>query len=322
MNPRLIAEVRPSRVLTFAEAEAAMPTSEYLLVHGAGDEAVDAFERIAPTLEYGSVAIVADVDMSPVAKIQRAVVAFCDGRISHANMIACFVAVGNDEDALRLVTEINEFLTSNGHLEPDALRSRMRTNAVWHALPGRLDRIARSNDFRIYEPPGVPDNARAFVKSEYNGDTNGTHWPHLAEAVRRTTGPVLELGSGDSSTKRLHDLLEGTGRRLVTVESRQIWADKFTHLKTDWHTIEVCEDPATSPRLDEEWGVVFVDHAPGETRTVAIDRARDLAEYVVVHDTEELSYGVEPLLDTFKYRKDFRRARPWTTVASETRPVW
>mgnify|MGYP001574909188 CR=1 FL=1 len=253
---RLIAEVRPHRVLSFKEAEATLPSSEYLLVHGTAPEAIEVFERVAPRLEYGS-----------------AVLFF-------------------------------------GACVPE-LESRDR---VWE--------IANASDFRPWFPPGLPEGGRAFVKSWYDGDTDGSHWPHLAEAVRRTTGPVLEMGSGASSTPRLHALLLGSDRRLVTVDNQHAWADKFRYLATDWHAIEVHANPAQSPRLDEMWGVVFVDHAPGETRGRAVDRARDQAEYIVVHDTEERGYGLESLLDTFRHRKDFRRARPWTTVLSETREIW
>ena len=206
----------------------------------------------------------------------------------------------------------------------------------------RAHAIAEANVFRDWfrgkDMPGLPADARTWVKSEYDGKTYSTHLPYLLEAVRRTTGPVLELGAGAGWTPALHE--ECVGKRLlITVDSDFDWlarAAEATHARRvdidvgsfmlvgdTAHHFECCVDPAATKWIDIYlWAVVFVDHSPGETRGKAINRARDRAEYVVVHDTEDLGYGIEELLSTFKYRKDFRRARPWTTVVSMTKEIW
>lgn len=173
--------------------------------------------------------------------------------------------------------------------------------------------------------PGFVDGARSWVKTSGNNDHYATHLPILLKAVEETTGPVLELGAGDSSTAALHKLCAAQGRLLVTVDNSAEYIEKFTHLMTDDHKFEHLVDPAETVWLmpsNLRWGVVFVDHAPGETRGKAIERARDNADYIVVHDTETLGYGVEDLLASFKYRVDFRKSRPWTTVASMTKEIW
>lgn len=199
-------------------------------------------------------------------------------------------------------------------------------------------KIAATADFREWlqgpDYPGLPANSRTWVKSHYDGQTYATHIPHLMEAVKRTTGPVLELGSGDGSTTVLHDVC--AGRALITVDSNKDWLKRFEDLKTETHRFIYVKDPGRFllsefrllPELQDfelklPWGVVFVDHSPGETRRHAIETARmHKAVYIVVHDTEELGYGVEDILASFKYRKDFRYARPWTSVVSDTHEIW
>lgn len=172
--------------------------------------------------------------------------------------------------------------------------------------------------------PGFVDGARSWVKTSGNNDHYATHLPILLKAVELTEGPVLELGAGEGSTAALHKICGEQGRLLVTVDNSAEYIEKFTHLLTELHKFEHLVDPAQTEWLnaDKKWGVVFVDHAPGETRGRAVERAKEQAEFVVCHDTETLGYGVEDLLASFKHRVDFRRSRPWTTVASMTREIW
>jgi hypothetical protein len=65
-----------------------------------------------------------------------------------------------------------------------------------------------------------------------------------------------------------------------------------------------------------EWGVVFIDHRPGERRKVDIERFRDKAEIIVVHDTDEESYMVNSVLNTFNFRHDYKVYRTHTTLVS------
>lgn len=193
------------------------------------------------------------------------------------------------------------------------------------ALAG-VQAVADRTDFRTWhtgpEFPGLPPGARTWIKSYYDGGTYSTHLPVLIEAVRRTTGSVLELGAGDGSTPALHALCASTGRLLVTVDSNGGWLSRYARMASEWHIMQRLDDPSQSAWLDAEWSAVFIDHSPGETRGRAIERAREKADFLVIHDTEELGYGLEPILSAFRHRKDFRRARPWTTVVSMTREIW
>lgn len=198
-----------------------------------------------------------------------------------------------------------------------------------------LDAEIGKLDFRLWHKgpdfPGLPAGAQTWIKSHYDGGTYSTHLPYLLEAVRLTTGPVLELGMGEGSTPALHDACRRDNRLLVSVESDQSWfskfAEKYSHKNGDGppfnHVLRHMADPSEAlAALDYPWGVVFVDHSPGSTRRRAVELARTRAEYICVHDSEELGYGLEGLLSSFKYRQDFRYARPWTTVVSDVREIF
>lgn len=173
--------------------------------------------------------------------------------------------------------------------------------------------------FKGSEIPEFPDDARTWVKHVY-GDCYSTHKEILTRSVVETSGPVLELGAGFGSTELLHDLCKD--RFLVTVDNDVSWLNKFASFETEKHVFQFLEDPAKTEWLDKDWSVVFVDHAPGETRLNALLRARNKSDFIVVHDTEDLGYGLEDVLSSFKFRRDFRTSRPWTTVVSMSREIW
>jgi len=183
-------------------------------------------------------------------------------------------------------------------------------------------------EWREWRPAGVEPHETAYVRSHYDGNTYGTHQRYLIEAVRLTEGPVLELGSGDGSTPILHSLVAASsqipGRLLITVDNNDEWLERYTGMTSERHRFARRDDPAKF--LDEssntQMGVVFVDHAPGNTRADAVEKARKVADYVVVHDTEDNGYEIWDTLQSFKYVRHFRYMRPWTSVVSMTRPIF
>ena len=152
-------------------------------------------------------------------------------------------------------------------------------------------------------------------------DPWGTHFPILAACVARTKGPVLELGCGWYSTFMLHLLCSPGKRRLVSLEARREWLEKFKDLRTDSHELHRVEDMDRFTLIDEvDWDVALVDHSPGTRRVREIERLKKRARHIVVHDTEDPSYGYEKILPRFKYRYDYKRLTPWTSVVSDFEP--
>lgn len=125
-----------------------------------------------------------------------------------------------------------------------------------------------------------------------NRDLGGASHLHvLLACVAATSGPVLEIGIGHSSTPVLHSVCCPNRRRLVSIESDLDWLRNFMPWAVDGH--EMAED--TEEKLLElaadgnttRWGVVFIDDSPGgEARAAHIRRFLPIADYVVMHDVE------------------------------------
>lgn len=166
-------------------------------------------------------------------------------------------------------------------------------------------------------------------------DAYATHIPLIARCFLQTDGPVLELGCGEYSTLLLHELCQNTGRPLVTIDCDKDWMDRFTDLslegmftheficvgmteefkKTGQAQIQDHKVWAECKRIDQNpWGLVFIDHRPGERRKDDILRLKDRAQVIVVHDSQEPGYGYEPIFAKFTHRFDYKRFEHWTTA--------
>lgn len=140
----------------------------------------------------------------------------------------------------------------------------------------------------------------------------GTHIPVLIKALEQTTGPVLEMGMGISSTPLLHALC--ADRFLLSMDNDPAFIEMFRKFRTKTHQIELVnwED---APIIGK-WGVVLVDHKPDSRRKEDIKKLANLAEFLVVHDTQDPQYGYEEIYPLFKYRYDFTIHKVHTTVLS------
>jgi len=141
------------------------------------------------------------------------------------------------------------------------------------------------------------------------------------EVVNRTSGDVLELGSGVFSTPILHWLCKKNKRNLLTIENDYKW-HYFTrkYYRTDQHKHIYVQnwDDASEP-ISKEWDVVLVDHSPSERRVVEIRKLANLAKYIILHDSDEQKervYHYSTIYPLFKYRYDFKEVEPATTVLS------
>lgn len=175
-----------------------------------------------------------------------------------------------------------------------------------------------------------PPTRRSMYNRELSDPEYGTHMAPLITAVINTTGPVFELGCGDYSTPLLHSICTKQRRFLLSTDTSKEWIRLFIDMKNEKHHFvyvpvykdDWALDPA--PNMwdnignDKEWGVVFIDHRPGDRRKEDIVRLGDKAKIIVVHDTEQLAYGYEPILNRFKYRYDYKRYNVYTTLVSNS----
>ena len=151
-----------------------------------------------------------------------------------------------------------------------------------------------------------------------------SHLPLLVRAFNVSKGDVLEVGTGYFSTTILHWLGAITGRKIVSYEMDREWFNKAKKDQNDYHDVIFVEDWDKIPLDQKHWGLAFIDHAPAKRRIVEIERLKDLAEYIVVHDTEprnESVYDYPSIYPLFKYRFDDKRVEPWTSVFSNFHPL-
>jgi|WetSurSiteA1Bulk_404760.scaffolds.fasta_scaffold14348_4 hypothetical protein len=117
----------------------------------------------------------------------------------------------------------------------------------------------------------------------------GTHQPILLDVVKRTNKPILELGAGNESTKQIHKI---TNNPIVTIEDSKFWLRRFLHLQSTRHQFLLMNTRQMREYFlvdTTEWGVVFVDSTDWEQRMLAINKYKDTADYVVIHDVEMTS---------------------------------
>jgi len=150
----------------------------------------------------------------------------------------------------------------------------------------------------------------------------GSHVPILAAAVARTSGPVIELGTGWWSTPMLHMLCKG--RYLLSLETEPGWLANFQFMQSPNHIVRQVDDWWKEKDIDEkEWAVAFVDSHPGEMRPGLALRLKERTRFIVAHDTEADippsggNYGWANLKGRFKYEVIYKEVRPWTTIYSD-----
>jgi nucleoside diphosphate kinase len=137
-----------------------------------------------------------------------------------------------------------------------------------------------------------------------------SYLPLLYLALENTSGDVIELGMGDGSTEKLHFYCKENARRLYSYETDKEWFRKFEQFRTERHDVEWVGHnwQIMIERHREKIGVLFSDEAPGEMRKYNISMFCNLAQVIVVHDSEQSSdhgYKLSLVAPLFKYRKDF-----------------
>ena len=88
--------------------------------------------------------------------------------------------------------------------------------------------------------------------------------------------------------------------------------------ETDWHKVHFITDWDTL-KINQHWGVAFIDHAPGPRRNIEMARLANNVDYLIVHYTEPRSdwhYHYANQFDKYKYRYDYTKAYPHTSVFS------
>lgn len=141
-----------------------------------------------------------------------------------------------------------------------------------------------------------------------------THQPVLIEAVKRTKGPILEMGSGEGSTVLLHKLC-GDSREIWTVDHDPSWLRKysgqFPGANHVFHALTFA-GMLHSTALRREWGIVFLDQGDWQSREDCLGVLKEYAEIVIVHDSDAYAGRFDP---QFKHVKTYLPDEPWAAVS-------
>ena len=144
-----------------------------------------------------------------------------------------------------------------------------------------------------------------------------THNGMLVKTLFNSKGIVIELGGGMFSTPLLHWLCKMLDRELITYEQEPNYYSFERQFQSRQHRIRFVDNWDNIP-IPKHCGMVFVDHHPPERRMIETLRFKDVADYIVIHDTERVSreYNRPEVFEQFKYRYDWKACKPWTSVVS------
>lgn len=134
----------------------------------------------------------------------------------------------------------------------------------------------------------------------------GTHLPCLIKAFSKTTGDILELGMGVFSTPYLHYAAILANRHLVSYENYEDWMNFFVKYgyRHPNHEIKYVEKYEDAP-IEKPWDVVLIDQTPDSSRIETVKRLKDLAKYIIIHDSNgryNKIYHYDQIYPLFKYR--------------------
>lgn len=162
---------------------------------------------------------------------------------------------------------------------------------------------------------------KLHIRSTGSLPNYGSHLPVLCEVLRRTTGAVLEMGMGISSTPVMHWFCALGARELVSYDDSPdqagIWSG-YAAERFPWHRIVVVTNWDTA-QIERPWDVALVDHSPGERRPTDVARLAPYARYVILHDADGRDYKnnrIKELKTLFKWHYVFTDYRPHTAVLS------
>ena len=150
-----------------------------------------------------------------------------------------------------------------------------------------------------------------------------SHIPILTRMVDMTTGPILELGIG-FSTMILDMMCQLTKRSLVSYENDPRWYQKYLGYASDFHQVLLADDWDKIDIDHTHWSVVLIDHRPALRRKVDAQRLKDKADYILMHDSEpeiDKFYRYTDIYPHFKYRYDYTKCKPFTTILSNFKEI-
>lgn len=132
-------------------------------------------------------------------------------------------------------------------------------------------------------------------------------------------GPVLEMGMGLYSTPLLDLMCRQEKRRLVSYDNNPLWFKENEIWKSDFHELYFVTDWDQADIEHTHWSVALIDHKPSARRKDDVRRIMNNADYILIHDSEPEAnpfFRYTWIYRFFKYRYDYTKCKPHTTVLS------
>lgn len=145
----------------------------------------------------------------------------------------------------------------------------------------------------------------------FNGHPYYTHQPVLYEIAANTDGPIIEFGSGEGSTRILHEICKKMNRTLITLDDdkgwlrryqREFFGDGYELDNSGWHKIYYVPGKGKRGYQDEKhwdafikkhpeifeatYSLCFIDQGSWVSRADTAKRFAKKATYVVMHDAD------------------------------------
>lgn len=133
--------------------------------------------------------------------------------------------------------------------------------------------------------------------NDYRFNVYYTHLPFINEIVKYTNGDILECGCGEGSTILLHQEIQNTNRKLVSLESNIEYFNKYSYLADSSHSLYYIEaDNYDNVETGNKWvdfiqnnifnnfDVVFLDSSPWFSRKCCFDYFLNKAKIIIIHD--------------------------------------
>jgi hypothetical protein len=148
-----------------------------------------------------------------------------------------------------------------------------------------------------------------LFKNGKSTEAFSSHQPLLIHTLNTITeGKVLEFGMGYNSTPIMNIICGMQGRELLSVETDQEWYNRFKDYQKQGYHIQLIPYKISKNRIpapvqdpsrlidyiisNGRYSVAFVDGAPAEFRQSVVVALKDIADYIIVHDTECVWQGL------------------------------
>jgi hypothetical protein len=144
-----------------------------------------------------------------------------------------------------------------------------------------------------------------------------SHFPVLIKTIRITYGPILEIGTGLYSTPLIHWMCFDKKRPIVSCEHDPKYYKYSKQFSDTFHEICFIDDWSKFD-IRAYWDIVFIDCDSGARWGLA-EKLCNNSQYIILHDTDPKlnnEYHYDKIFPLFKYRYDYIKASPNTSIVS------